>query len=140
MKEEVIIITLIIQFIIQLALYLGTNKFIHCLIRLITKTLSTSHKVFDMKRQAMADGITGLQLLTYNIILSMVVLKFTSTSTLAGITNLGASVFVGCVMAFQYSKFGKYHIKVEEECFIVKQSKKCVNKIKQAIEKATGGK
>jgi hypothetical protein len=135
MKAEIMLVTLIIQTVVQMALYLSTNNFIHCVLKKVIWGLSLSHKAFGVKRQEMTNGLVSVSLIFYNILISIVVLKFTSTGALAGITNLGASVFVGLVMAFQFSKNGKYYIETPEDKSVLERAKEYIKKLGGSYEK-----
>lgn len=114
-NEDVIILTLIIQVAIQLALYLGTCKIFRALVRKPIVTCSALHKIWGMERQAAANTITGAVLLGYNLLLSTIVLHFTDTSAIAGITNMGASVLIALIMFVEFSKFGRFYIEVPKK-------------------------
>lgn len=129
MKIEVLVFTLIIQLGIQITLYLTTVKFAAALIKLPAKTLSNLHMLFDMTKQETCNGVVALCLIGYNILLSLLVLKFTATSALAGITNLGASVGVGVFMTLHFRKGGKYYIETKETNLLGKLKNK-VRRIK----------
>ena len=128
MREGVILLTLVIQAVIQTALYLGTNKLIHPIIKRPIVGLSACHKMFDMSRQEMVNTLVSIALLAYNIAITLFVLKITNTGALAGITNLGGSVIVGMIMAAQYSKMGKYYIEVKEKESVLSKVKKMLKK------------
>lgn len=115
MKLEVLILTLIIQMITQLSLYFSTCKIVASLISKPIRLVSCCHWILGLKRQELTDGLVSVSMIMYNIALSLLVLKFTSTSALAGITNLGASVGVGVFMAMHFRKGGKYYIQTEEK-------------------------
>lgn len=115
MQIEVMIFTLFIQMAIQLSLYFSTAKIVHSLIKHPVRLLSWGHLILGLKRQELTDGMVSVFLIMYNIALSLLVLKFTSTSALAGITNLGASVGVGVFMAMHFRRGGKYYIQTEEK-------------------------
>lgn len=114
MKMEVLLFTLVIQMVIQLSLYLSTAPICHALMKNPIRFVSWGHWILGMKRQDLTNGLVSITLIMYNIALSLLVLKFTATSTLAGITNLGASVGVGVFMALHFRKGGKYYIETKE--------------------------
>lgn len=114
-KEEVILLTLGIQLAIQIAMYLGTAKLFRGLIRRPVIAASSLHKIWDMERQAAANTVVGVMLLAYNLLLSTIVLHFTSTSAIAGITNMGASVIVALIMFIDFSKIGRFYIEVPKK-------------------------
>lgn len=125
-KEEIIFITLAIQVAIQVALYLGTCKIFRGFIRRPVLAASMAHKMWGMTRQAAANAVVGVLLLAYNIAISAVVLHFTSSSALAGITNMGASVLVAILMFVEFSSVGRFYIEVPKENAL----KKMLNKLK----------
>lgn len=114
MKLEVLILTLIIQMVIQLSLYFSTIRIVAGLIDKPIRLVSWGHWILGLKRQELTDGLVSVSMIMYNIALSLLVLKFTSTSALAGITNLGASVAVGVFMGLHFRKGGKYYIETKE--------------------------
>lgn len=114
MKLEILIFTLFIQMAIQLSLYFSTIKIVSCIIDKPIRLVSWGHWILGLKRQELTNGLVSVSMIMYNIALSLLVLKFTSTSALAGITNLGASVAVGIFMGMHFRKGGKYYIKTEE--------------------------
>lgn len=114
MKMEVLLLTLVIQMVIQLALYLSTAPICHAFMKNPIRFVSWGHWILGMKRQDLTNGLVSITLIMYNIALSLLVLKFTSTSALAGITNLGASVGVGVFMSLHFRKGGKYYIETKE--------------------------
>ena len=127
MQIEVMLFTLIIQMAIQLSLYFSTIKIVSCIIEKPIRLVSWGHWILGLKRQELTNGLVSVSMIMYNIALSLLVLKFTSTSALAGITNLGASVAVGIFMGMHFRKGGKYYIKTEER----HPFKELVNKLKR---------
>lgn len=115
MNLSILIFTLIIQMVIQLSLYFSTAPIYHAVIKNPIRFFSMGHWILGMKRQDLTNGMVSVSLILYNIALSLLVLKFTATSTLAGITNLGASVGVGVFMALHFRKGGKYYIETKEK-------------------------
>lgn len=129
-REEVILITLAIQVAIQVALYLGTSTMFKNLIRRPVLTASLSYKWWGLEsRQQMANSLVTALLLAYNLLISVVVLKFTNSSALAGITNMGASVVVAGIMWLEFSKIGRHYIEVPKDK---------VSKIQMLLKKLKG--
>lgn len=73
------------------------------------------HKLWGMTRQQAANSIVAGLLLAYNIGISALVLLFTKSSALAGMSNMGASVIVAIVMFVEFSKIGRHYIEVPKE-------------------------
>lgn len=131
MQLEVVVFTLFIQMAIQLALYFSTVKIVHALIKYPVRFISWGHWILGLKRQEFADGMVAILMILYNIGISMVVLYFTNSSALAGITNLGASVGVGIFMGMHFRKDGTYYIETPERHIF----KSFANKIGKSCKK-----
>ena len=114
MQLEVVIFTLFIQMAIQMAFYFSTVKIVHALIKHPVRFISWGHWILGLKRQELTDGMVAILMILYNIGISVVVLYFTNSSALAGITNLGASVGVGIFMGLHFRKGGTYYIETPD--------------------------
>lgn len=97
MTSETIIIFLIGQFIVQTMLYFTIarpiNKFV------------VNHRPKDLK----------VFLVIENILISVLVMWFTSSGASAGMTNLMASVLLGVIMSIDYNILYNAKIKKDQE-------------------------
>lgn len=114
-KSDVMLLTLIIQVAVQLTLYFGTCTLFKNLIKKPVLGLSMCHKLWGMTRQQAANSIVAGLLLAYNIGISALVLWFTNSSALAGMSSMGASVIVAIVMFVEFSSIGRHYIQVPKE-------------------------
>ena len=97
MSPIMVLIYLVIQFIVQLALYISIKE--HLL-------WGCFHlwKTFDVSIETSAKILSFL-LFGTNMLISILVKVFTSSGGLTGMTNLGASVLVGLFMAYDVYMF-----------------------------------
>ncbi len=108
MNQNMFFIFLVVQFLIQMFIYKQTLS----IFRYILKFLSDTIVIFSSqgKEQDIINKLTNVSLLFYNILISLLVLKFTSTGAYSGMSNLFASCFVGVFMYFDFRTKGQYHI------------------------------
>ena len=97
MSIEMVLIYLVIQFIVQLVLYENTKKLFIKGVFYIWKYLKLTPNT--------ASTILSWVFFGVNIAISLLVKLFTSSGGLTGMTNLGASVFVGLFMAYDVYMF-----------------------------------
>ena len=120
MNITLILVFLVIQFIVQLVLYHPLKKFFRWVLYrplALYKWLYLLGIEFDfaefiekakpaLKTQIwtyiFAGGLFGL-----NLFISLLVKAFTSAGAMTGMTNLLASVFIGCLSAYDIYKFKK---------------------------------
>lgn len=113
MKTEILLLFLLIQFVVQLVMYIPFKKMIRrgyffvfdifCYINSILEgELSKSLLKPDYYVKFFA-----VSLFILNIIISFFVKFFTSEGAMTGMTNLFASVLIGCISIYDVYKFKK---------------------------------
>ena len=97
MNKEMLIAYLIIQFVVQYALYRVTKKPVFGVAGLISKLEKEFNPASNYKTTMTALSVIMFLL---NIGLSILVKFFTESGGMTGMTNLGASVILGFFMSF----------------------------------------
>ena len=110
MNRELLIIFFIIQLTVQSVLYIQTRDIFRALIINLLKFIN----IFtDSVEQDKVNKFTSFMLIVYNILISLLVLKFTSTGAYSGASNLFASCFLGFKMYYDFRAKGAYNIKIK---------------------------
>lgn len=113
MKTEILLLFLLIQFVVQLVMYIPFRKLIRRGYFLIFDIFNYINAVFDdelSKNLLKPDYYVkffGVSLFILNIIISFFVKFFTSEGAMTGMTNLFASVLIGCISIYDVYKFKK---------------------------------
>lgn len=108
MSNNILVVFFIMQFLIQMFIYKQTVFIAKAVIKFNLDIITIF--IDKNKREDTISKLTIVFLLIYNILISMLVLKFTSTGAYSGMSNLFASCFVGVFMYFDFRKGGKYSI------------------------------
>ena len=106
MHISLLLFICLMQFVVQLTIYLIAIRLLYITIHRMTKSLCFMAK----DKQNAYDICNSVQLLCLNIIISYIVLCFTGVSAYAGISNTFASAFLGVLMWYQFKKGGKYYL------------------------------
>lgn len=111
MNRELLIIFFIIQLTVQSVLYIQTRSIVKAIITNIIKFINIFND--NIITQESVNKTTSVILIIYNILISLLVLKFTSTGAYSGASNLFASCFLGVKMYLDFRANGKYSIKIK---------------------------
>lgn len=97
----------LMQFVVQLTIYLIAIRLLYIVIHKITKCICLTAK----NKQNAYDISNSVLLLGLNLLISFIVLCFTGISAYAGISNTFASAFLGILMWYDFKEGGRYYLK-----------------------------
>lgn len=113
MKTEILLLFLLIQFVVQLVMYIPFKKMIRRGYFFVFDIFYYMNSILEgelSKNLLKPDYYVkffAVSLFILNIIISFFVKFFTSEGAMTGMTNLFASVLIGCISIYDVYKFKK---------------------------------